>query len=414
MPVSSFVTVSDVILLCRHRGTGVLPDERRLTQHIIIRRACAEWVQSDCWVPRFASAVVEPTFIGRLSPWQRSTLGMPPPGDPRWDKHTLAATATRYDGFDVSPYSTVARQPGCLEAITQPPAPAVFTAEEARSWRTRGWVVFGTGEPMWSTDMLCAAAQAAANAPIPDYDSAQQRLRPNGAMGGQPLVEPSPFTTEEGDVTVMSLGELPFNCAIDALAFAPSAVSVVAQMMGCLPEDVRLCRSELVGIVPALPIPRDRVVRLWQPQQYSLLSSDWNAQRLTDGVACLLFHDVPHFASGVTIETDGVIRGVMGGAAALYDVTQPHAVRIPRVCTEPLVCSILLWRRRDADWIGWEAWGKKLSGFASLQSPSMGALQRGLLGWPAVGSTYWQNKPAFDGAAERYGHDVMTLYTARM
>ena len=64
------------------------------------------------------------------------------------------------------------------------------------------------------------------------------------------------------------------------------------------------------------------------------------------------------------------------------------------------------------DWIGWEAWGKKLSGYTSLSSPAMGALQRGVLGWPAVGSDYWQREGALEGAERRYGKEAVAVYSA--
>ena len=425
--------LSEYFLFCRHRGTGVRPNERRLTQHIIIRRARAEWVQSDCWVPRFASAAVDPAFIGGLSPWQRSTLGMPPPGDCRWDLQTLAATSKRYGSFDVLPYSHVASHVATVcdcSRVTKPTLDAL-SDDKAQAWQTRGWVVLNA-ESIWPADMLAAATQAT---PIPDCKPTQQRLRPNGAMGGPPLIDTPPFVTE-GDVSVESLGEMPFSDAIDALAFAPSAVAIVAEMMECTPEDVRLCRSELVVVVPAPLLVCDEdqasagqgscAVSLWQPHQYSLLASEWDGQRRTDAIACLFVHNtlsplIPSSIHGaaVAVETNAVSQKMIGsgnghGIAAMYDVTQPHTLRIPYASGEPLLCSILLWRRKDAEWIGWEAWGKKLSNYASLSSPTMGPLQRGLLGWPAVGSEYWQDEEAFHGASERYGHDVMMPYRARI
>lgn len=512
----------------------MLPSERRLTQHILIRRARAEWVQSDCWVPRFASAAVDSAFMGGLSPWQRSTLGLPPPGNSRWDRPTLAATAARYAGFDPAPYTaavTTTALPGHLSAAGHQPESLVFaTDEEVRLWHNTGWVVLDSAERLWPADALSSALRAAAATPVPGYSPSQQsRLRPNGAMGGPPLADAAtPFVIGDAGASsplmVESLGELPFDDGgpVDALAFAPSAVLAVAEMMACLPEDVRLCRSELVGIVPPPPPPRDnsggneeeqeqaevaeRVVSLWQPQQYSLLASDWDPHRRTDGVACLLVHSSSAAAASsapvvprISIETNGEIRElpdrpvgttpVVAAAAAaavvLFDVTLPHRIRIPQGWDTPVLCSILLWRRRDAgrsvppaagrqgsagislrfitanptrthahththdeteldlprqalaaartaagiqltepylpfaehvvdppDWIGWEAWGKKLSGYTSLSSPAMGALQRGVLGWPAVGSDYWRREGALEGAERRYGKEAVAVYSA--
>ena len=90
-----------------HRATKNLPGQRRLTQHIILRCAEAEWVQSDCWVPRFAE-MPGSDFVGKLSVRQRSALGFPPPGHPCWSVQAIEAAARRYPGFDPAPYAAAA------------------------------------------------------------------------------------------------------------------------------------------------------------------------------------------------------------------------------------------------------------------------------------------------------------------
>ena len=44
--------------------------------------------------------------IAEATPRQRELLGFPPPGDPLWRERFTAAMATRYPGFDPSPYHT--------------------------------------------------------------------------------------------------------------------------------------------------------------------------------------------------------------------------------------------------------------------------------------------------------------------
>ena len=43
-------------------------------------------------------------FMADASPRQRELLGFPPPGDPLWSERFSAAMATRYPGFDPTPY----------------------------------------------------------------------------------------------------------------------------------------------------------------------------------------------------------------------------------------------------------------------------------------------------------------------
>ena len=54
----------------------------------------------------FVPAVVGagPEFVVQLSPLQRSTLGIPAPGDSYWDAETTRLLAQRYPGIDVTPY----------------------------------------------------------------------------------------------------------------------------------------------------------------------------------------------------------------------------------------------------------------------------------------------------------------------
>ena len=130
-----------------HRATGGRANERRLTQHIILRRADAEWISSDCWVPRFASPTVDEAWKAGLSDWQRETVGFPAA-----DHATAGAGASA----------------------------AWLTGAEAEAWSAHGWVAV-EAERLWSGAALDEAAEVAAAQPVPDDTSAV--FRPNGAMG---------------------------------------------------------------------------------------------------------------------------------------------------------------------------------------------------------------------------------------
>ena len=81
-------------------------------------------------------------------------------------------------------------------------------------------------------------------------------------------------------------------------------------------------------------------------------------------------------------------------------------------CRPQVRVSVFLWRRAEAEWIGWEAWAKKLSGFAPI-SEVMTPSQRCLLGWPALGSGYWRREEAVEGAVARYGEGMRVYQPGR-
>lgn len=406
----------------------MLPNERRLTQHIIIRKASAEWVQSDSWVPRFASCAVDPNFIGRLSPWQRSALGMPPPGHLRWDALTLAATAARYGSFDTSPYASSCTAMPHTRHLVATASTKRAEIEGTKTWQTTGWTVQHGAERMWPANLLTAADQCVRKTYVPIIDNGQQRLVPNGAMGGQSLMDTTPFEVKElrASWKVESIAELPSSDAMDALAFAPSAVAAVAERIGCRHHEVRLCRSELVAIAPqaqqrADPKSSRCSVTLWRPRQYSLLESPWNPHRCPDGVGCIVFHNfsvTEGSGLNLSIEVNGDTRELCPteNNVVVFDVTVPHVINIVPQHDQlfPILCSILMWRHKDADWIGWEAFAKKLSGYSKLSCPKMSPLQRSLLGWPERGSQYWQNGMNFEDSADRYGQSVLEAYRSRL
>ena len=87
-----------------HRGTALtLPRGARYTIHLTYRTAQVEWGQRMSWPMRSH----EPgwyRFARRATPRQLALFGFPPPGHPYWTEATLAGTAQRYPGLDMTPW----------------------------------------------------------------------------------------------------------------------------------------------------------------------------------------------------------------------------------------------------------------------------------------------------------------------
>jgi hypothetical protein len=80
-----------------------LPRGARYTIHLAYRPACAEWGQRMPWAGRSH----EPgwyRFAHRATPRQLALVGFPPPGHPYWTETTLAGTAQRYPGLNMTPW----------------------------------------------------------------------------------------------------------------------------------------------------------------------------------------------------------------------------------------------------------------------------------------------------------------------
>ena len=92
-----------------HRGTPLVPGNRRIVHNLTFRRANAEWI-STLHIGWAWSAYRENKFLERLiaaaSLDQRAVLGFPQPGSDYWCEATLAAVEARYGvfGMDVTPY----------------------------------------------------------------------------------------------------------------------------------------------------------------------------------------------------------------------------------------------------------------------------------------------------------------------
>jgi hypothetical protein len=72
-----------------HRGTPVRPGASRITGHIVIKDARAEWLGSHSFIQPLSA--MPPQFIAQLSVQQRRALAMPPPGHPFWDSERVVS-----------------------------------------------------------------------------------------------------------------------------------------------------------------------------------------------------------------------------------------------------------------------------------------------------------------------------------
>jgi hypothetical protein len=93
-----------------HRGTALtLPRGARYTIHLAYRSARAEWGQRMAWAAR-SHELEWYQFMRRATPRQLALFGFPPPGHPYWTEATLAGTAQRYPGLDMTPWRQALRR----------------------------------------------------------------------------------------------------------------------------------------------------------------------------------------------------------------------------------------------------------------------------------------------------------------
>lgn len=87
-----------------HRGSRFRSGKgHRLVLHAVLRPAGNEWQQFSTFTFGFETEAGR-GLMAALTPRQRTTIGVPPPGSPYWTRSTLTATASRYPGFDTAPY----------------------------------------------------------------------------------------------------------------------------------------------------------------------------------------------------------------------------------------------------------------------------------------------------------------------
>jgi hypothetical protein len=87
-----------------HRGTPMTePGAGRFFFNLGFRPAGVDWVGALPW-PRMGINPAMRPWIEALDVRQLTALGFPPPGHDYWDDDTLAATADRYPGLDLTPW----------------------------------------------------------------------------------------------------------------------------------------------------------------------------------------------------------------------------------------------------------------------------------------------------------------------
>jgi hypothetical protein len=91
-----------------------LPRGARYTIHLAYRPARAEWGQRMSWASR-SHELAWYRFAHRAAPRQLALFGFPPPGHPYWTEATLAGTAQRYPGLNMTPWRQALRGEECSE-----------------------------------------------------------------------------------------------------------------------------------------------------------------------------------------------------------------------------------------------------------------------------------------------------------
>jgi hypothetical protein len=90
-----------------HRGTAMTaPRGARYTVHVNFRPEGVDWITRHSWRPETNIARWH-DFVVRAAPQQLALFGFPLPGHPYWTEETIAGTAARYPGLDLSSW----RQP---------------------------------------------------------------------------------------------------------------------------------------------------------------------------------------------------------------------------------------------------------------------------------------------------------------
>jgi hypothetical protein len=92
-----------------HRGTALtVARGARYTMHLGYRPARVEWGQRMPWANR-SHELEWYGFAHRATPRQLALFGFPLPGHPYWTEATLAGTAQRYPGLDMTPWRRALR-----------------------------------------------------------------------------------------------------------------------------------------------------------------------------------------------------------------------------------------------------------------------------------------------------------------
>jgi hypothetical protein len=94
-----------------HRGVRMTaPRSARFMLHVSFKPAGTDWLGSQAW-PGAAEGMAWHRFANRATVRQLALLGFPPPGDPYWNRTTLAGVAARYPGLDMTPWRRAVESP---------------------------------------------------------------------------------------------------------------------------------------------------------------------------------------------------------------------------------------------------------------------------------------------------------------
>jgi hypothetical protein len=95
---------------------------RTRTTGLPAKPAVAEWGQRMSW-PMRSHELEWYRFVHRATPRQLALFGFPPPGHPYWTETTLAGTAQRYPGLNMTPWRQALRGPALSTRTLWPGVP---------------------------------------------------------------------------------------------------------------------------------------------------------------------------------------------------------------------------------------------------------------------------------------------------
>lgn len=88
-----------------HRGTPVNKGKVRFVMNLLFKKKECYWINqwNSGWTKKMYYGSIEELFV-KLSPYQRSILGVPLPGDKYWDIEKINYLKYRYPNIDINPY----------------------------------------------------------------------------------------------------------------------------------------------------------------------------------------------------------------------------------------------------------------------------------------------------------------------
>jgi hypothetical protein len=509
-PGSALVTKADH----SHAFAPVPLGSHRLTQHIIMRKAEAEWVSSDAPVRSLSG---HGDMLGALLPAQRTVLGFPRPGHEYWKAPgALALAVARYPAMDPAPYvhcengapadfreqfeagvgaprredlpARVFEKPstgGGRHRLAPPEEAAgtsgrVLSDEQVARWREEGYI-FISG--IWPKQVIDDAYNASVEmAPFPNPDGSQP-------SSGKPVFgfEPRRPGPKNSLLGTARPGAFPYHesPALSAVTLHPRILSAVAELLDTRSDELRLTQSMVGGKYGGKELEESEYAQTFQrgpdgttPGMGNArgdqgFHNDFGNNTITfparnprhwaqpEEVQSILFYGDfdgedtnaagggTAFVPGLGHTLDGRLAGGLSSFGAkpnqggnppednkLYDVerqaaytkgsvflyslgtwhrgtpVEPHGIR--RI-------QFNCYKKREAEWVGGDngvgspsakamselaiSEGFDVAAFMSKMLP----VQRCILGFPAVGSSYWDTE-TLAATAERYPEMDMAPY----